>query len=152
MPRIIITDDMLTAKAVDRFWAKVRKTPGCWEWTATKGEGYGSFALKDLNGWVMVRAHVLSYRLRHGSLDYSLRLDHLCRNRACVNPDHLEQVTQRINILRGVGVAVGNTEKTHCPAGHAYAGRNLYVYANGDRRCRRCRADQEAERRARRGR
>lgn len=81
----------------------------------------------------------MSHELHKGPIPEGLVIDHLCRNRGCVNPDHLEAVTQRENILRGEGLAAANARKTHCPKGHPYSGENLYVVpSSGRRQCRIC--------------
>ena len=68
-----------------------------------------------------------------------MTIDHLCHNRSCVNPDHMEIVTPGENVLRGFGVSAKAARKTHCPAGHAYAGGNLYIYpVTNHRGCRAC--------------
>jgi hypothetical protein len=73
-----------------------------------------------------------------------LQIDHLCRVRHCVNPAHLEPVTPRVNARRGFGASGRNARKTHCPAGHPYAGDNLYRYPiTGDRHCRACGREQK---------
>jgi hypothetical protein len=131
---------MSDSKTEARFWAKVNVTPDCWEWTAAlnvKEDGYGSFGG---NGQIVL-AHRFSYVLLVGPIPEGLTLDHLCRNRRCVNPDHLEPVTLRENILRGEGLTAKNARKTHCPSGHPYSGENLYVSPKGDRRCRSCRRE-----------
>ena len=121
----------------DRFWGKVVKTESCWLWTGNKTPlGYGQLG-RNHTGSNYV--HRLSYEMTFGDIPEGLVIDHLCRNRNCVNPDHLEVVTQRENILRGDGVAAKNAKKTHCPNGHALSGDNLYTYNNGrHRRCRVC--------------
>ena len=80
-----------------------------------------------------------SYEHFRGAIPEGLNLDHLCRNRKCVNPDHLEAVTQRVNVMRGVSVTAENMRKSHCPTGHPYDAANTYVRANGHRGCRACR-------------
>lgn len=82
----------------DRFWSKVEKTDGCWNWTgALNGDGYGSFRV----GAGTVKAHGFTWELANGPVPAGLELDHVCRNRACVRPDHLEAVTHIVNVHRG---------------------------------------------------
>jgi len=129
----------LSTKDEARFWGKVDKSKdGCWVWTAgLVSNGYGSFRLK-LNGErKLALAHRLAYTLYKGPIPADLELDHLCKHRICVNPDHLEPVEHRENIRRGE-VGTHYREKTHCPQGHAYIGENLYIRPTGDRECREC--------------
>lgn len=128
----------ITSDQLDRFWPKVDKTApsGCWLWTASKNEhGYGHFSLSHADA---CKAHRFAYLAVVGPIPEGLVLDHLCRNRACVNPDHLEPVTQRTNARRGEA-GTHNAEKTHCPAGHAYSDDNTYRQGQRGRRCRACR-------------
>lgn len=78
------------------------------------------------------------YRELVAPIPDDLTLDHLCRVRACVNPDHMEPVTIRENALRGETAAARNAAQTHCPQGHEYTGENTYVTTAGSRRCRTC--------------
>lgn len=125
------------ATVLARFWSKVRKTEGCWEWTASKNaKGYGLFTAPG-DKRARTQAHRLAWMLTRGPIDDGLVLDHLCRNPSCVNPAHLEPVTHRENILRGVGPTAQNARKTHCIRGHALSGSNLVVRPLG-RECRTC--------------
>ncbi len=109
----------------------------CWVWQgAMTGGGYGQIYTAES---VWVKAHRFSYEHFVGPIPAGLQIDHLCRNRRCVNPHHLEPVPQRINILRGVSIVAQNARKTHCPQGHAYDALNTYHNpASGGRICREC--------------
>jgi hypothetical protein len=135
--------------ASTRVWRHVSKGPSnaCWLWTAALNtKGYGSFKGDDET---TVRAHRFIYELLVGPVPEGLELDHLCRNRVCVNPAHLEPVDHRENTLRGVGFGGKNARKTHCPQGHPYEGDNLIVEATtGRRRCRICTRETNAKYRA----
>jgi len=125
-----------------RFWAKVDKTGDCWEWTGGKiPGGYGQF----WSGERQMGAHRFAYELCVGPIPSGLVIDHLCRNRACVNPEHLHAVSQRWNILLGAG----NPSKTHCPQSHPLSGENLYTPPKGGRYCRECMRQRSREWKAR---
>ena len=130
------------ARLSERFWKKVRVLDdGCWEWTSsTTHDGYGRFRVGSRRDDTekVVSAHRWSYEKLIGPIPIPLSLDHLCRNRACVYPAHLEAVTIRENILRGNGLAACQARRTHCPYGHPYSGDNLYLKRNGARQCREC--------------
>lgn len=121
-----------------RFWVKVDKTSDCWVWTgAVNSRGYGSFGLQGS----MRQAHRVAYELLVGPIPAGLVLDHLCRNRLCVRPEHLEVVTNRENVLRGVGACATNARKTRCVKGHPLVGENLSIEKGGGRRCVTCRRE-----------
>lgn len=124
--------------ALERFWDKVNKrgANGCWLWTAsTDPKGYGHFSLSGH----LIGAHRFAYAQLVGRIPAELEIDHLCRTPACVNPAHLELVTGRENVRRGVGLAAQNMRKICCPSGHMYEGANLYILPKtGERYCRTC--------------
>lgn len=130
------TDDPEKLTVEQRFWAKVEPTGFCWNWAAPPNStGYGQFA--PIRGR-KVLAHRFAYEALIGPIADGLYLDHLCRNRLCVNPDHLEPVTNRENLLRGFGFSAQNARKTECDHGHRLAGDNLKIDSEGYRRCRAC--------------
>lgn len=129
-----------TQDVLDRLADKFTVGDGCWEWTAARTHGgYGRFHLGSRRDGsrTTVLAHRIIYELMGGRIRHGLDVDHLCRNRGCVRPDHLEPVTRAENIRRGDTGAL-NRGKTHCPAGHLYDDRNTYVDGCGYRHCRAC--------------
>jgi len=122
-------------KYEDRFLRNVLiEKSGCWAWTGSiLGNGYGRIWHKNKAKLV----HRFSYEWHVGPIPPSLQIDHLCRNRACCNPAHLEAVTGRVNVLRGNTITAANSVKTHCKRGHELAGANVYLNA-GHRVCREC--------------
>jgi len=125
-------------RAEKRFWRFVGQVDenGCWPWVGSLNfGGYGQFWF---NGeWGM--AHKYSYSVHQHQIPIGLTIDHICRNRGCVNPAHMEVVSMRENIIRGVGPTAVNSRKTHCPKGHEYTNGNTLVNKkSGKRQCRTC--------------
>lgn len=113
----------------ERFWDRVDRTGECWPWLGhIRRDGYGSFPVNSQ----MRYAHRVAYELVVGPIPAGLELDHLCRNRRCVRPDHLEPVTHLENMRRGVRAT---TRATHCIRGHVLD----YTDSKGKRGCRTCR-------------
>lgn len=143
---IEITDYRTTS-----FWARVSKPDGeggCWEWAGVlTPKGYPR--MHDKRG---ISAHRYSYVLHTGHDPLGLDIDHLCRNRRCVNPQHLEAVTARVNILRGTCPAAVNARRTHCKRGHEYVDGSYWVRPSRptERLCKECDTITRYERLARR--
>lgn len=128
---------------LERFWSSITDTGDCWIWTgAQDGRGYGSFAMWVRPGKVsLLKAYRFAYELvRAVEIPEGMQLDHLCRNRICVNPAHLQVVTQQENIRRGE-----KPNRTHCVNGHPYDDKNTARYAHG-RTCRACYQQRNRER------
>lgn len=134
-----------TTPAEVRFWAKVDRSGDCWEWTAGKiSQGYGCFHPTKKR---MALAHRFAYELAYGPIPDGLVIDHLCRNRTCVNPVHLEAVTNEENLARGLGYALLNGMRDSCKNGHRYTPENTYTNPNDptDRRCRECARERDRQ-------
>lgn len=127
--------------AIERFNAKIRRTAnGCHEWMAYRGEnGYGRFYV-DGRGAL---AHRWAYEYFIGPIPPGLQIDHLCKNRSCVNPEHLEAVTGSVNVRRSSNAEAARRRAkatTHCPRGHEYTPENTYQ-TSGGRACRICKRE-----------
>lgn len=115
---------------------------GCWLWT--KNLGRGGYAQAKIHFLTRNAARVF-YEAFRGPIPDGLQLDHLCRQRSCVNPEHLEAVTARVNTLRSRAPSALNARKTHCPAGHPFDEKNT-GYADAKhtmRRCLKCHASRQ---------
>lgn len=118
-----------------RFWDKVQVAEsGCWEWTASTNHGYGYFKMHRK----LHRVHRMTYEAWHGEIPISLEIDHLCRNKLCANPTHLEAVSHRENVRRGLNASYARNSAT-CRLGlHAITPANTRTDLNGKRRCIEC--------------
>lgn len=124
---------------LSRFWSKVDRSDsdGCWTWLdAPRKTGYGMFSAGADRGQVL--AHRFSYEQASGPIGSEMVIDHLCRNRICVRPDHLEAVTNLENLRRGAGYAIRNGMRSCCVNGHEYTEDNTYRDPGGGIRCRTC--------------
>ncbi len=133
-----------------RLFAKVLVGDGCWEWQASTSVGYGVIG-RGRRGEGTVLAHRAMYEQIVGPIPEGLTLDHLCRNRRCVRPGHLEPVTLAENKRRGESIAEQNRRKTHCPQGHPYDDENTewHQYRGAGkfgRHCKACRRERAAKR------
>lgn len=138
----------------EAFWKRVerRDENECWPWQgALTSGGYGQMGHGRRGEDKKYVAHRLAYELLVGPIPDGLVIDHLCRNRACVNPTHMEPVTSGENVLRGVGWGGTHSRKAHCPLGHPLEGDNLSQYHlwMGQRKCLTCHANRERKRRKR---
>jgi hypothetical protein len=113
------------------FWSRVQFTESCWLWMGARNTcGYGCYGRRS-------RAHRVAYETLIEPIAAGLTVDHLCRVRHCVNPDHLEIVTNRENILRGNGPTARHARATHCEHGHPFDEANTYKWKTL-RQCRAC--------------
>jgi HNH endonuclease len=109
----------------------IEQENGCWIWTGAKFvNGYGYISIKRKNRLL----HRVIYEHYRNEIPHGKVIDHLCRNKLCINPDHLEVVTQRDNVMRGEGIAAKNALKLTCPKGHQYSG----ISSTGQRICSTC--------------
>jgi hypothetical protein len=146
----------MSERSVEGFWERVEKVAltGCWVWRGNiLRNRYGTWSFTRNGKTSTVLVHRFAYRLLVGSIPEGLVLDHLCLNRTCCNPEHMEPISQAENVARGRkrGADDGgdyNRKKTHCPHGHPYAGENLYRRPDGARGCRTCARIKVAEYRA----
>ena len=116
------------------FYTYFTQEEDCILWNGAKGRGY---ALYTVNGKLRPLHRVLWIEQK-GPLKDGQQLDHLCRRRNCVNLNHLEPVTNKENVLRGVGPSAVNKRKTHCPQNHPFDKENTYLDPLGRRHCREC--------------
>lgn len=143
---------MVDRTVSERFWVKVALGEGdCWVWMgATMPNGYGRFGVGSSK---VVLAHRWAFEQMVAEIPAGLVIDHLCRNRACVNPAHMEPVPQGVNVRRGRAGEHFRARSlmTHCMRGHEFTPENTRVKRSGGRTCKACNrvADREKKRRLR---
>jgi hypothetical protein len=137
MPRANSIPIRLTNLQELKFWGNVNgygPDATCWLWGGRVDDfGYGHFKVSGHS----LKAHRVAWTLRRGDIPVGMTLDHLCRNPRCVNPSHLQVVTNKENILRGESPTAINARLTHCKRGHLLAGENIRVH-HGHRQCLLC--------------
>ena len=133
----------MPADANSRFWDKVEKTRTCWLWKGSiSTQGYGQFWLYGK----IQAAHRVAWHFSGREIPDGRVLDHRCRSRNCVRAEHLEVVSQRENLMRGIGATATNARKVACVHGHPYTSENTVFNKNGTRRCRTCKRGYDQKR------
>ena len=129
----------MNERDIKRFLSKIYVTEsGCWEWTGHRRKGYGQFSLSGKS----FQAHRVSlFLFKEIMLPDTVQVDHQCKNHPCVNPDHLEPVTQRVNLRRVFGNPGRLSRQTHCKRGHEFTPENTYLHKDGCRDCVACRLE-----------
>lgn len=134
--------------AHERILMRIQVTAsGCWEFTGARSNGYGHVRVDGR----AVLVHRVMYEFAVAPIPDGLVIDHLCRNKACCNPQHLEPVTYSVNYLRGDRSSTEGYRaqleraKTECPYGHEYDEANTYITRRGHRQCRKCKARRQSE-------
>ena len=124
---------MPRTRTIEEFWERVDASGDCWMWTGAKSpNGYGRWGDN-------LYAHRVSWEYLVGPIENGLHMDHLCRVRLCVNPDHLETVAQRVNTLRGYALSAQEARQTRCKRGHEFTPENTGTAGKSGRRyCRFC--------------
>lgn len=123
----------------------------CWVWKGSLSRaGYGRLTIREGGKKMTKSAHRVSYETFVGKIPVGLTIDHLCKNKACINPDHLEAVSQKVNVHRANPLWKQEAARTHCPQGHEYTEDNMYKYkTRSGGVCRNCKTCMKARTRAR---
>jgi len=143
-----ITAQQAKESLLKRFADSIFPEPntGCWLWGGSiAGRGYGTLTTKKKH----IYAHRLSYTMYKGAIPEGLTIDHMCNNTYCVNPDHLQVLSLRENVLKNKSGPSENARKTHCKYGHPFSGENLLIEKGRFRVCRICRTNHNRRKRIR---
>lgn len=129
----------------ERFFKHIQATENCWIWKSFVNDGYGKFNIKDIDGtWKQYFAHRVSWSIFNGDIPDKMILDHICRNRSCVNPDHLRVVNEKINVTENSKSFIAeNILKIHCPSGHEYSISNTRISSKNGRYCLTCKREKK---------
>lgn len=139
MNEVLLLSKERQLKVKEYILSNYRVTPtGCWEWTQRTFRGYSQVRFYVNGKSHGSSGHRVLWLLTKGPITDGLVLDHLCRNRACINSDHLEPVTNIENIRRGISPIVHQKPKTHCIRGHDYSPDNTIHRSDGAQQCRKC--------------
>ena len=133
---------IFTESQVNNFWnkTKIGAPDKCWNFFGTiNSAGYGSLTIgsRTDKSRQQIGAHRFSYYLSKGEIAKEMVIHHKCANTLCVNPNHLEQVTQSENVKKRINYVSPQSKKTHCPKGHEYSEKNTRIY-KGRRNCQEC--------------
>lgn len=145
-----IPDEYFSPDVQSRFWSKVDKTPTCWLWLAPLGgKGYAQFDVTVRGRRILFYGHRYALAASGVPLLDGMVVDHICRVRHCVNPEHLRQITNKENVLVGIGLSAVNARKTRCKRGHDLTDERVFrMTSTGQRICRPCHAELERQYRA----
>jgi hypothetical protein len=129
-------------KCIEKLMSQMKKieSSGCWEWLGPKNSitGYGTLSISRFGG-VVRHVHRVAYTVFVGDIPVGLQIDHMCKNRICFNPSHLEIKTAKLNNLRSDSPSAKNAVKTHCCRGHKFTKENTNMLPGGRRQCKECR-------------
>lgn len=122
----------------------VEKTESCWLWKGSQNSsGYGQHGSHKRPG-AETLAHRKLYAMNYGPIPKGLQIDHLCREKLCVNPEHLEAVPPKLNLMRAPNqVTTLNARKTHCIHGHKFDKLNTRIHKSGKRECIQCKKERK---------
>lgn len=135
----------MTADLFNKVVSRFTMGDGCWEWTGARNyKGYGHFTFREAGRKTGRSGHRLVWEHFVAPLTPGMELDHLCKNRGCVRPSHLEEVTPTENKRRSSAYDAKRAQ-THCLRGHEFTAENTYIRKNGTRCCRECKREQRRE-------